>query len=140
MNSNRGRAWIVAAAIFVLGVAVGGLATTWLGLHRLRHNLRNPGSSSALFDRAGNRIGDDLVSALQLTPAEEANVRNQIERMVAQLKQLRHRGALDAAAEVRATVRRIQSTLPPEKREKLREVLRQRFEKLGLTPPDPNEK
>ncbi|MBP7141811.1 MAG: hypothetical protein KBA71_07875 [Opitutaceae bacterium] len=140
MSANRGRAWVVAVAIFVVGVAVGGLATTWLGLQRIRHNLRSPGVSSGLFDRAGNRIGDDLVSALQLTPAEETGVRNEIEKMLVQLKQLRHRGALDAAAEVRATVRRIHMTLPPAKREKLREVLRHRFEKLGLTPPDLNEK
>lgn len=140
MSANRGRAWIVAVAIFIAGVAVGGLVTTWLGLQRIRHNLRNPGISSGLFDRAGNRIGDDLVSALHLTPAEETTIRNQIEEMVSKLKQQRRRGALEAAAEVRSTVRRIQSSLPSEKREKLREVLRHRFEKLGLTPPELNEK
>lgn len=140
MSANRGRAWIVAVAIFVAGVAVGGLVTTWLGFQHIRHNLRNPGISSGLFDRAGNRIGDDLVSALHLTPAEETTIRNQIEEMVSKLKQQRRRGALEAAAEVRSTVRRIQSSLPSEKREKLREVLRHRFEKLGLTPPELNEK
>ncbi|MBE7537299.1 MAG: hypothetical protein HS122_02650 [Opitutaceae bacterium] len=140
MNASRGRAWVVAIAIFILGVAVGGLLTTWLGLQRIRHNLRNPGSAAGLFERAGNRIGDDLVHALNLTPEEDAEVRHELERMGVQLKDIRRRSGIDAAAEVRSTVRRIGASLPAEKREKLREILRHRFRRLGLTPPDTGEK
>lgn len=140
MSANRGRVWLVAIAIFIFGTAVGSSLTAWFGIQRIKQNIRNPSVATGFGERAANRMGDDLVSALQLTPEEEAQIRTQLGQMSTQLRQLRRRANLDAAAELRNTMSRIAASLPPEKRGKLREVVRRRYEKLGLTPPELIEK
>ena len=137
-GGTRWRAWLVAAAIFVLGLAAGIAGTTWTGLRIFRQNLQNPGSNRGLADRAAERIGADLTETLKLNAAESTRVQTMLDQSAANLKALRVRGALMAAAELRASFERIAATLPPEKRAEFYRVIAQRYERLGLPPPRPS--
>ncbi len=136
-GSTRWRAWLVATAIFILGLAVGIAGTTWAGLRIFRQNLQNPGSNRSFADRAAERIGADLADTLKLNAAESTRVQTILDQSATNLKALRVRGALLAAAELRASSEKIAATLPPEKRVEFYRVITQRYERLGLQPPRP---
>lgn len=136
-GSTRWRAWLVAAAIFILGLAVGIAGTTWTGLRIFRQNLQNPGANRGLAERAAERIGTDLADTLKLNAAESARVQTILDQSAANLKALRVRGALLAATELRASSEKIAAALPPEKRAEFYRVIAQRYERLGLQPPRP---
>ncbi len=140
MTATRWRVWLVALVIFILGTTVGASLTLWLGIQRIRQEIRAPGSVTTAGERAATRIGNDLVSALHLTPAEASHAHAQIEEMTKRVRSLRRQANLDVAAELRSTMREIGADLPPEKREALRELVRRRFDKLGLPPPNLSEK
>ncbi|MBI5382612.1 MAG: hypothetical protein HZA31_11985 [Opitutae bacterium] len=131
------RGWLVAGAIFVLGVAAGGAGTVWLGVRYLRQSLQAPASARSTADRAAERIGADLTKTLQLTPAESARVQAILAESAGNLKTLRVQATAQIAAELRASNARIVATLPPEKRPEFYRVIARRYERLGLTPPTP---
>jgi len=136
MNASNWRGWLVAAAIFVLGVAVGAAGMTWIGVRRIRQVLASPPGTYGLADRAAARIGANLTDSLDLTPEQSARVQAILERAAGRLKVVRLRAAGQARAELREAVEQIANELPPEKRVEFRRILARRYERLGLTPPE----
>ncbi len=133
----RWRGWLVACAIFLLGLAVGGTGTVVIGLHLFRQAIRNGPENRPLADRAAARIGADLTEALQLTPAEAERVQTLLNESAANLKAVRVQATTQAAAELRASTEKIAATLPPEKRPEFHRIIQRRFERLGLPAPGP---
>lgn len=133
----RWRGWLVAAAIFVLGIAVGGTGVVVLGIRQFRQSLQNPAGARGPADRAAERIGADLTETLQLTPEQSARMQRILNESAANLKALRVRASAQAAAELRASTERLAAELPPEKHAEFYRVITRRFERLGLTPPRP---
>ncbi len=139
MNDPRWRGWIIAVAIFILGVGAGGAGMAWAGIRVFRHVLQNPANSRGLADRAAERIGTDLTQKLQLTPDESAQVHAILAQSAVALKNIRTQASTQATAELRAAVQRIAETLPREKRAELYRVIAQRYKRLGLAVPPPDQ-
>lgn len=137
MSRFAWRGWLAAAAIFALGVAVGGAGTAWIGIRNFRQMLRSPAEARGLADRAAARIGADLERSLQLTPEQSGRVRSILADSAANLKAIRARAIAEAAADMRTSTDRIAAELPPEKHDELYRVVGRRFERLGLPPPTP---
>lgn len=139
MNPMRWRGWLIAAAIFVLGVVVGGASVTWLGARVVRRSLQGgPGTPAGFAERAAVRIGADLRKNLQLTPDEAQRVQAILDESAANLRTMRREALQNARVELRSSMRRIAAELPPEKRAQFREIVARRYERLGLrTPADP---
>lgn len=139
-DSSRWRGWVVAAAIFVLGVGVGGAGMAWAGIRVFRHALQNPNAGRGLADRAAERIGSELTKNLKLTPEESAQVRTILAETTGKLKAVRVQAAAQAGAEFRAAAQRIAAALPREKRAEFYRLVARRYERMGLTVPAPDEK
>ena len=131
------RAWLAAGAIFVFGLAAGGAGTAWAGVRYLRQALQNPAGARGFADRAADRNGAQLTDQLDLTPEESARVQAALDQSAANLKAIRAQAALRVGLELRATNQRILATLPPAKHAAYFRIIAQRYERLGLTPPDP---
>ena len=137
MNGNRWKAWILAAAILVLGIALGASTTMWWGTRVLRRALHAPVDAPGLADRAAARIGADLTEELHLTAEEAARVQSILDESAANLKTVRARAGAEAAQELRRSTQEIAAALPAAKRAELYRVLSRRFERLGLKSPAP---
>lgn len=135
MTTLRWRGWLVAAAVFLFGLAVGTACTLAVGGRLVRHALLAPVGARGFADRTANRIADDLTSSLSLTPAEASAVRSTLEESATRLKTIRARAALQAAVELRSSTERIAAQLPPEKRDAYFKLIAQRYTRLGLQPP-----
>lgn len=141
MTASRWRGWLVAAAIFLLGVAVGGAGTMALGVRAFRKAMQSPATTRGMADRAVARIGADLTESLQLNPEQSARVQAVLDASAAKMKAIRVEAASRAIAELRASTDLIAAELPAEKHGDLYRVVGRRFERLGLEPPrPPNEK
>lgn len=138
MIGPRRRAWLVAGAIFISGVAVGGAGMAWMGMRLLRQALQTPASAPGPADRAATRIGDDLTRTLRLTPEESDRVQAILDQSAARLKNLRVQVAADARNELRTSTEKIAAELPPEKRPEFYRLIARRYERLGFSPPTPN--
>jgi hypothetical protein len=136
MNAGHWRGWVVATAIFVLGVAVGAAGMTWVGIRRIRHALAAPASAYGAADRTAARIGANLTDALALTPEQSARMQASLDRAAVRMKGVRVRAALQARVELRAALDEIAQELPPEKRAEFRRLVARRYERLGLMPPE----
>lgn len=128
------RAWLVAAMIFVFGVAVGGTGAVVIGLRQFRQFMQNPAEARGPADRAAERIGADLTKTLQLTPEQSARTQAILNDTAGNLKTIRVRAGLRAAVELRASIERLSAEMPPEKRAEFRQLIKRRFERLGLQP------
>lgn len=137
MNASKWRGWLVAAAIFLLGVAVGGAGVTALGVRAFRKAMQSPASTRGMADRAVARIGADLTESLQLTPEQSTRVQAALNASAARMRAIRIEAAARAVAELRESTDRIAAELPPEKHAELYRVVGRRFERLGLEPPRP---
>ncbi len=135
MNARRWRGWLVAGAIFILGVAAGVAGTAAIGVRLLRQSLQAPAAARGVADRAAERMSEDLTKTLALTPDEAARVQAILVESAATLKAVRARAAADAAAELRAATARLAEALPAEKHAALYRVIGERYERLGLPPP-----
>jgi hypothetical protein len=137
MTASRWRGWLVAAAIFLLGVAVGGAGTMALGVRAFRKVMQSPATTRGVADRAVARIGADLTESLQLTPEQSARVQAVLDASATRMKAFRVEAAARALAELRASTDQIAAELPAEKHAELYRVVGRRFERLGLEPPRP---
>ena len=137
MNDSRWRGWLVAAAIFVLGVGVGGAGMAWAGIRVFRHVLQNPASNRGAAERAIERIGADLTRSLKLNADESAQVETILSQSATNLKGVRTQAATQATAELRAAAQRIAAILPPEKRAKFYRLIAQRYRRFGAPSPQP---
>jgi uncharacterized membrane protein (DUF4010 family) len=134
MNGARWRGWLIAGAIFLLGVTVGGAGTAWFGIRAFRTAMRAPASAPGLADRAATRIGADLTKQLQLTSEQSAHVQAILDQSAANIKAKRAQMVVQAAAELRSAIQRIAAELPPEKRRDFYRVIARRYDRLGLQP------
>ncbi len=133
MNEGwRWRGWLVAAAIFILGLAVGSAGTIWIGVRIVRQRLMAPIDIPARADRAAARIGADLTRALDLTPNQSARIEAVLDESTLKLKAVRIHARTEAIAELRVATARIAAELPPEKRPKFYRLIGQRLRRLGL--------
>jgi hypothetical protein len=137
MNGPSWRAWLAAAAIFLLGVGVGGAGMAWAGIRVFRHALLNPAANRTLADRAADRIGADLTKNLNLTPEESAQVKAILAQTATNLKGVRAQAAIQVSTEVRSAVQHIAAGLPREKRAEFYRLVARRYERLGLPAPEP---
>jgi hypothetical protein len=137
MTASRWRGWLVAAAIFLLGVAVGGAGTMALGVRAFRKAMQSPATTRGMADRAVARIGADLTESLQLTPEQSARVQAVLDASAKKMKAIRVEAAVRAIAELRESTDQIAAELPPDKHAELYRVVGRRFERLGLEPPRP---
>jgi hypothetical protein len=138
VNSSRWKAWLAAAAIFVLGLCIGGAGMAWAGIHVFRRALLNPPAGRGLADRAAERIGTELRRSLDLTPAEDASIQGILADTTKNLKAVRTQATAQVAAEFRSAIKRIGDALPMEKRAKFYRLVTRRYERLGLPPPQPD--
>jgi hypothetical protein len=136
-SQSQWRGWLVAAAIFVLGVGVGCAGMAWAGIRVFRHALQNPGANRGLAERAIERIDADLTKNLHLTPDESAQVQTILAQAGANLKGVRAQAATQATAELRAAAQRIAAILPAGKRAKFYRLIAQRYRRFGAPPPVP---
>jgi hypothetical protein len=132
---SQWRGWLVAAAIFVLGVGVGGAGMAWAGIRVFRHVLQNPASNHGLAERAIDRIGADLTKNLHLSPEESSQIQTILAQADTNLKGVRAQAASQATAELRAAAQRIAAILPPGKRAKFYRLIAQRYRRFGAPPP-----
>lgn len=132
VSAPRWRGWLVAAAIFILGLAVGAAGAAWFGTRLVRQALQAPLEAPGLADRAAVRIGAELTKTLELTPDQSARIQGQLAQSAANLKAVRLRARAQAAAELRDSIKRISAELPPEKRAEFQRLVARRYEQLGL--------
>lgn len=131
------RGWVVAIAIFVLGVGVGAAGMAWGGIGYFRHILQNPAANRGLAEPAIKRIDADLTKSLHLTEEESAQVHTILNEAATALKGVRAQAATQAAAELHTVAQRIAAILPPEKRAKFYRLIAQRYRRFGAAPPVP---
>lgn len=129
------RGWLVAAAIFILGLAIGIAGTALVGVRLVRQQLLSSPAVIGPADRVADRIGEDITKSLQLTPAESARVQTILHDAALNVKTTRARALVQAGEELRTAVERIAADLPPEKRAELRRLLLRRYERLGIRLP-----
>jgi hypothetical protein len=139
MNGSTWRGWVVAAAIFVLGVAVGGAGMAVVGIRVFRHAWLHPAASRGLAERAAGRIGTDLTKTLELTPEESAQVQAVLSQTAANLKGVRAQATKQVSTEIRASIRKIAVILPREKRVEFYRLVARRYQRLGLAAPEPGD-
>jgi hypothetical protein len=132
MNDPRWRGWLVAAAIFILGVGVGGAGMAWVGIRVFRQVLQNPGNLRGLPERAANRIAADLTKNLKLTPEESAQVRTTLAQSAANLKVIHIQASTQVTNELRSTMQHIATALPLEKRADFYRIIARRYKRLGV--------
>tara|TARA_R110002050_G_scaffold147010_1_gene272608 strand:- start:206 stop:649 length:444 start_codon:yes stop_codon:yes gene_type:complete len=135
MKPTKGRAWLIAGLIFVLGVLVGVAGTTWVGTRLVKRALRAFPEGAGLAERAADRIGRNLTDELDLTEAESARVAIELDQTVARLREIRVDAGTQLRAELKRAIRRIAQTLPREKRAAFYRRIGERFERLGLPAP-----
>ena len=116
MSDSRWRGWVVAAAIFILGVGVGGAGMAWAGVRVFRQALQNPTAGRGLAERATDRISVDLAKNLKLTPEESAQVQAILAQSAVNIKAARAQATVQATSELRSAAQRIGAALPREKR------------------------
>ncbi|HEY4247012.1 MAG TPA: hypothetical protein VGM64_09165 [Lacunisphaera sp.] len=134
-SPSQWRGWVVAAAIFVLGVGVGAAGMAWGGIRFFRHVMQNPAANRGLAERAIERIDADLTKNLHLTAEESEQVQTILAQAGANLKGVRTQATTQATAELRAAAQRIAAILPPGKRAKFYRLIAQRYRRFGAPPP-----
>ena len=139
MSDSRWRGWLVAAAIFVLGIGVGGAGMAWAGIRVFRHALQNPPNARGLADRAADRIGADLTKSLKLTSEESAQVQTILAQSAANIKVVRIQASAQATTELRNAMQHIGTILPAEKRADFYQLVAQRYKRLGVAAPQPDQ-
>ena len=140
MSDPRWRGWLIAIAIFILGVGVGGACMAWAGIRVFRHVIQNPNAPhGGLADRAAEYIGKNLTKQLELTPEQSAQVQTILDQSAINVKATRTKAATEVTRELRETVRRIGAVLPPEKRAEFHRLLSHRFKRLGDSAPTTEE-
>lgn len=140
MSDPRWRGWLIAAAIFILGVGVGGAGMAWAGIRVFRHVIQNPNAPhGSLADRAAEYIGKNLTKQLELTPEQSAQVRAILDQSATNVKAARTKAAADVTKELRETVHRIGAVLPEAKRTEFYRLVNHRFKRLGDTAPTAEE-
>ncbi|WP_438480947.1 hypothetical protein [Oleiharenicola lentus] len=136
------RAWIAAAAMVIIGFALGVGSTIYFGGNKVRDLLGNPPPNRPaverpLMERALMGIEKNLTEKLDLTPEEAARVQATLKEAGANLRALRQQSSRDSRAEIDRAVKKITEELPQEKRAEFRRHLANRLKWLKSQQPPP---
>jgi hypothetical protein len=126
------KALLAAFFLFVAGVAVGVLGMVGYGMRHTRALLREPAATPGRFERATGRVEKRLVAELSLDEAQAAVVHREFARAATEMRTLRVETVQRTRRTVAATLLRIGTELPPEKRAELRRLAARRLQRLGL--------
>lgn len=141
-NPSRWRAWVAGILIFLLGFGLGGVCVFGVGAFLLRRAAQSPTAGFRLIDRATDRLANDVVRQLDLTPEQAAYIHTEFAQTAARIKTIRVQQTQETRREIRATIFRIAQSLPEEKRAEFRRIVRQHLQRGGVdaegsAPPPP---
>ncbi|MDB6026948.1 MAG: hypothetical protein JWM68_3171 [Verrucomicrobiales bacterium] len=138
--------WLVIGLVFFAGIAVGVFGTRSVVRHHVEPGVRDPKFAHDRFESAQKKMEEDLISKLDMTPAQQTNVHEVFVSSGEQFRKLhsdfepRMKEIFDAAHE------KISATLTPEQREKFEKITRERrerfekFKEKGFGPPHHGER
>ena len=133
---RRWRVWLTLALVFFFGAAVVAGTTAFLGLQAIRRSLRAlPQESGGFAARTAVRIGQDLRRELQLSDDQAKDVQRRLNESAGRMRTIRREAIGRVETELRASTEEIAASLPPDKRMAFYDLIRWRFERLGLEPP-----
>ena len=129
---SRWKAALLLVLIFCLGAACG-VGGGLLVLRRIvRHALTHPTEQGAPIDRLMTHFEAELAEELDLTPAERAAIRADLQQAGAEFKTLRQEVWWRTGTNARQTLQRMASHLPADKAARLEAAARRRLEPWGL--------
>lgn len=137
-SSRRGislKVWGILTAVFLIGCLAGSGGTMMYLKNRLQENFRQAlagGKTSGPGEQMLNRFERNLAKELDLTEAEKAAVRTEMDQTRARLRELRESAATDFTQVTRDSVERVSTALPPGKRKIFREMTRERLKSWGI--------
>ena len=129
---NRLKALLLLALVFFLGVAAGVGITGVVTVKRLQASLRSSLVAEGPAKRFVDRVERDLLKRLDLTPEEQAAVREELGASRGKLMEIRSGLRRDVRVLAADSVERIATRLPEGKREALRKYAGERLRPWGL--------
>ena len=133
-SGNRLRAFLLIVLVFVLGAA-SGIGGGLLVLQRLmQRSFAGDFVKNGPGEILAATLENQIASEVDMTPAERAAAKQEVEASLVKFKELRMRMRGDVRDIVKDTLLRVESRLPPEKRDKLRERVTARLQPWGLMP------
>jgi len=128
----RARAWLAAGLFFICGLAVGSIVTIRIGQRMLRNAFSAPADAPSPLDRRARRIEGQLKRALDLSPAQAAQVDAAIDQTTREIKVLR----VDTGQRLQEVLNRgiaaAAAPLTPGQKARFYALARTRLEALGL--------
>ncbi len=135
--SRPRRPWKVAVLIFGLGLAVGVALSTATGVVLMRGVMRRlPQDRPGMAERAANRVIENVRSELELSATDLEAVSEILRDSALRSRAIRVEAFDAIEAELQRSTGAVAAVLPPEKRAAWHELVRFRFERLGLEPPE----
>ncbi|HBJ82506.1 MAG: hypothetical protein Q8M07_20165 [Prosthecobacter sp.] len=129
---SHGKAVLLLVLVFILGAACG-IGGGLLVLRRVfQHAIAHPGGQNAPVDRVIAHLESSIASELDLTAAERAAIRPELEQAATDFKALRAEVWRKAALNVQDTLGRVSTHLPPEKQTRLQTEAAKRLQPWGL--------
>ncbi len=132
--SPRNKALIAACAIFMLGLGLGTLGTTLVGIRITRKALSNQ-EGFGLVQRGLERFRGDLVGELKPTEAQLVEIDRELAALSAEVRETRRRFARDLLLDLRDGSQGIRRCLDEERRARFDALLGKRLRNYGLRMP-----
>ncbi len=130
----RTKALLAASALFVLGLGVGCLGTTLVGLRITRKALASQ-EGFGLVQRGLDRFRGDLVSELKPTEAQLVEIDRELAALSAEVRETRRRFARELLLDLRNGSQGIRRCLDEERRARFDALLGKRLRNYGLKLP-----
>jgi hypothetical protein len=133
-SSRRGlgKAILLLFGVFLLGNLTGIGGSIVVILKRFQENVRHPELITGPTSRFLHRTESQLTQELHLTPAEQLQVRAELQKTRDQIIDIRLRRSEEMRQLTRETIDRIAANLPPEKQAGLRKHAQKQFAPWGL--------
>lgn len=133
---NSKKAIVLLIVVFLLGIITGVGGSAMMMVQRIQSTLKNPELAEGPAGRVLHRIEDDLVDHLDLSDAERDAVHEELTKGHLELRGTRVELIEEVRGVVDDTVTRIESRLPEDKHEALRQRVHEKLEPWGLHPAD----
>ncbi len=130
MNALNWKAWLAAIVLFLAGMATGSVLTVGHGARVFRAAFLAPPPAGP--HENPSRLQRHLVRELDLTEAQSAQVKTELEQMKTELKRIRFSSVQRARNILHETMARIAADLPADKREKFKSLSKERLRHVGL--------
>ncbi len=134
---GRGKAAALLAGVYLMGIVTGvggGLFVMQRQVHRV---LQNPPENNAPVDYLFAQFEADIARKAALAPEERTLLHERMQVLSREFKGARLRLATDLRAAVQREVSHVTGGVDPSRRERVREVLRQRLQRWGVEPRGP---